>query len=114
MIVNALNLKILLNGIYVMEIRFFFGTDKDSDPLNVLCCGHWSVLNRNHCLYFCVPWFRVEYKGRSFMQRGGLATLIRSDVDYEVRHDFYSGLKVNSKHCLLKKGRHGQKSYCLE
>ena len=39
MIVNALNLKILLNGIYVMEIRFFFGTDKDSDPLNVLCCG---------------------------------------------------------------------------
>ena len=37
---------------------------------------------------FSLPGYKVEYKGRSFMQRGGLTTLIRSDVDYEARHDF--------------------------
>ena len=50
MVVHTLNLKILLNGIYVMEICYFFGTAKDSDRLNVLCCGQWSVLNCNHRL----------------------------------------------------------------
>ena len=36
---------------------------------------------------FSVPRYKVEYKGRSFMHRGGLAALIRIGVDYEVRHD---------------------------
>ena len=52
-----------------------------------LCETFLSDENLN-AVNFCVPGYKVEYKGHSFMQKGGPATLTRNDINYEVRHDF--------------------------
>ncbi|XP_065573812.1 uncharacterized protein LOC136035769 [Artemia franciscana] len=56
-----------------------------------------SLLYKGHVQPRLETEYKVEYKGCSFMQRGGLAALIRRDVDYKVRHDFSLSLESKLK-----------------
>ena len=73
-----------------------------SQPLFVGLCETFLSDENLNVMDFSVPGYRVEYKGRSFMQRGGLAALIRSDVDYEVRHDFSLWLEGKLKTLFIE------------
>jgi hypothetical protein len=81
-----------------------------SKPLFVDLCE--TLLNdaNVNVMDFSVPGYKVEYKCCSLMQRGGLATLTRSDVDFNVRDD----LKIKLKLCLLKQGCQAWKFFLRE